>query len=415
MPIRRPRIRRSASPSSASTSVSPSRMPLPGSIRPGGGHQPQQRQAGEALAAARFADQRQRLAPVEREADAVHRIEPAAAGARERDPQVARPRALGSCASGIDGVAQGVAEQVGGEHGDHDGEAGKDAGPGRGHQHRLGVEDHAAPGGSRRLDAEAEEGEPGLEQDHVTHAERRRDQQRTERVGQQVPEDNPPPPARRAPPRPGRSSPPGAAAPRRAPAGWCRTIRWRRSAGPAPATGTRSQTASTSSRMKSRGIASAPSTSRISTASTAPPRYPATMPTAAPSVTESATARSATPSEIRAPGDHPGEHVPAQLVGAERVAQAGRQVAGAEHIGLRQRIGQQPGPDEARAARAARTAERPRGPAGRARRRAARPERGRHASRTRGSSSGVGHVGQRSSPVTTSSRDQQRRHPSAAG
>ena len=37
MPMRLPRIRRSASPSSASTSVSPRRMALPGSTRPGGG------------------------------------------------------------------------------------------------------------------------------------------------------------------------------------------------------------------------------------------------------------------------------------------------------------------------------------------------------------------------------------------
>ena len=40
------------------------------------------------------------------------------------------------------------------------------------------VEDHAAPGGRRRLDAEAEKGEPGLEQDDVAHAQRRRHEQR---------------------------------------------------------------------------------------------------------------------------------------------------------------------------------------------------------------------------------------------
>ena len=62
IPIRRPRIRRSASPSSARTSVSPSRIVLPSSMRPGERHQAQQGEAGQALPASRFADQRERLA-----------------------------------------------------------------------------------------------------------------------------------------------------------------------------------------------------------------------------------------------------------------------------------------------------------------------------------------------------------------
>ena len=57
----------------------------------------------------------------------------------------------------------------------------------------LGVEDHAAPGRRRRLDAEAEEREAGLEQDHVAHAEGRRDEERAGRVREEVTEDNPPP------------------------------------------------------------------------------------------------------------------------------------------------------------------------------------------------------------------------------
>ena len=155
---------------------------------------------------------------------------------------------------------------------------GKMPGPRRGHEHRLGVEDHAAPRGCRRLDTETEKGEARLEQDDVTHAERGGDQQRAGGVRQQVAEDNPsaaraerlrgahvgllPKPQDLAP-----HQPPGAE-----PAGR------RRSAAPGRRTGTRSQTASTRRSRKSRGIASAASTSRISMASTAPPRYPATSP-----------------------------------------------------------------------------------------------------------------------------------------
>ena len=48
-------------------------------------HQPEQREAGEALPAARFADQRERLAPVEREADPVHRIDSTAVAASGKE------------------------------------------------------------------------------------------------------------------------------------------------------------------------------------------------------------------------------------------------------------------------------------------------------------------------------------------
>jgi hypothetical protein len=65
--------------------------------------------------------------------------------------------------------------------------------------------------------------------------------------------------------------------------------------------GTCSHTASTSRRIKSRGMARAPSTIRIRPASTRPPQYPETIPTAAPIVAESPTASSATLSDILAP------------------------------------------------------------------------------------------------------------------
>ena len=197
----------------------------------------------------------------------------AAAGSGKGDPEVLdvedsahAPR--GSAASRSASPNRLAASTV-----DHDGEAGEDGRPRRRHQHRLGVEDHAAPRGGRRLDAESEEREAGLEQDHVAHAERRRDEQRPERVRQQVPEDNAPPRRPRAPRRPGRRPPRGAAAPRRAPAARCRTTRSmpmkRISTGERAAA---RRPPSTRSSRKSRGTASAPSTSRMSAASTPPPR-----------------------------------------------------------------------------------------------------------------------------------------------
>ncbi len=56
----------------------------------------------------------------------------------------------------VKSVAQAVAHEVEGKHGDHDAEAGEDDQPGRGQHVRLAVRDHLAPRGRRRLDAEAD-------------------------------------------------------------------------------------------------------------------------------------------------------------------------------------------------------------------------------------------------------------------
>ena len=91
----------------------------------GPGDEPHQRQHGDALARAGFADDAEHLALLDREIEVVDRVQQAAARS-ELDREVAdldqRPSAL---QLGIEGVAQPVAHQVEGEHGDQDGEAGK--------------------------------------------------------------------------------------------------------------------------------------------------------------------------------------------------------------------------------------------------------------------------------------------------
>ena len=139
--------------------------------------QPQQRKRGDALAAARFADDRQRLAVPQREGDAVDRLDDPVAGI-EVGLQVPRPRAAsrrrrfaGASAiasmrrpasqvplSGVEDVAQRVAEQVGAEHGETDGDAGEDHQPWRGaHVFGCRLRQHAAPRRMRLGDAETQE------------------------------------------------------------------------------------------------------------------------------------------------------------------------------------------------------------------------------------------------------------------
>ena len=83
-------------------------------------HQPHQRQHGDALAGAGFADDAEHLALLERERHAVHRAQ-WAGRSRETRRRDCRSRAR-PCRSplelGVEGVAQAVAEQVEGQHSD---------------------------------------------------------------------------------------------------------------------------------------------------------------------------------------------------------------------------------------------------------------------------------------------------------
>src|SRR4051812_10584924 len=94
---------------------------------------------------------------------------------------VAQPR--------VEDVADAVAEHVEGEDGEEDGDAGTDAHPPEAvAEVGAGVVDVRAPGGRRRLGAEAEETETRLGKDGEGDAERRLDDQRVEDVRQDVPE-----------------------------------------------------------------------------------------------------------------------------------------------------------------------------------------------------------------------------------
>src|SRR6185369_7654419 len=104
-------------------------------------------------------------------------------------------RCGGSTSAGlwIERVAQAVAEDVEGEHGDED----RHARPEHEVRHRVvvhGVREHAAPRRGRRADADAEEGQRRLEEDVRRDQQRRVDQDRREQVWQHLAEDD----ARRA-------------------------------------------------------------------------------------------------------------------------------------------------------------------------------------------------------------------------
>src|SRR5712692_9418911 len=75
----------------------------------------------------------------------------------------------------IESVADGVAEDVGGEHRDEDNHAGKVDEPHRVEEITLRVGQHVAPAGRGRLDAEAEEVERCLDQDDLADTQARRE------------------------------------------------------------------------------------------------------------------------------------------------------------------------------------------------------------------------------------------------
>src|SRR5438105_4479087 len=64
---------------------------------------------------------------------------------------------------GVEGIADSIAEDVRGEHGQEDGDPGKGDEESRAEEITLGVGEHVAPTRGRRLDAEAEEGERRLD------------------------------------------------------------------------------------------------------------------------------------------------------------------------------------------------------------------------------------------------------------
>src|SRR5205085_4308422 len=90
--------------------------------------------------------------------------------------------------SRVEGVTDGVAEHVRGEHGHEDRDPRQRDQEQGAEEVALGVGEHVAPAWRRRLDAEAEEVESGLDQDDLAHAQAGRDNQHRQHVGQQVAE-----------------------------------------------------------------------------------------------------------------------------------------------------------------------------------------------------------------------------------
>src|SRR6185295_12328541 len=92
----------------------------------------------------------------------------------------------------VEGVPQPVPEEVHREHGQHDREAGEGGEPPRGRDVVAAVREHPAPRRGGRLDAEAEEGQGGLVDDHERQLEGGHHDDRGERVRQHVAEQEPP-------------------------------------------------------------------------------------------------------------------------------------------------------------------------------------------------------------------------------
>ncbi len=88
-------------------------------------------------------------------------------------------------------VADDVAEDAEGQHGQGDQPAGRDQQPGRPGQGDGGLVDHAAPGGAGRRRAEAQEGQSGLDAQGDGGEQRGLDDDDAAAAGQDVPEDHP--------------------------------------------------------------------------------------------------------------------------------------------------------------------------------------------------------------------------------
>src|SRR5690348_3872855 len=93
--------------------------------------------------------------------------------------------------TGIERIPDRVAEDVGGEDRDEDHDAWEVDQPGGVIEVALGLGQHVAPAGGRRLDAQAEEVEGRLDQDDLADAQAGRDDQHGQHVGQKVPEHHP--------------------------------------------------------------------------------------------------------------------------------------------------------------------------------------------------------------------------------
>src|SRR5579872_6098437 len=92
----------------------------------------------------------------------------------------------------VERVAQAVAQDVEGQHRQHDGDAGRDRDPGPGIDQILAVLDDRAPARIRRLDADREERQGRFGQHVDRDHERHENDDRRHHIGQDVAQENPP-------------------------------------------------------------------------------------------------------------------------------------------------------------------------------------------------------------------------------
>src|SRR5262245_36258568 len=88
--------------------------------------------------------------------------------------------------AGIEEIPQAVTEQVDGEHGQEEGKAREHGDPGGGGEKGLTVGEHGPTGDRGRLGSEPQEGQAGLGDHVAAHADGRRHQEGSERVGQEM-------------------------------------------------------------------------------------------------------------------------------------------------------------------------------------------------------------------------------------
>src|SRR5438093_3162809 len=92
----------------------------------------------------------------------------------------------------VEDVAQAITEDVEGPHGEQDREPGKQRQPRLRADEVPTLADHHAPLRRRRLGTEADETEPGRRDDRRAHVETRLDEQRRDRVREEMAREDPP-------------------------------------------------------------------------------------------------------------------------------------------------------------------------------------------------------------------------------
>src|SRR5436853_283437 len=189
MAICAPRTRRIASASLASRS-SPSKSTRPAATRPGGGTS-RMMDSEVTLFPQPLSPTSPRTSPrpMAKLTPSTARSTPCAVAKWVSRPCTSRSADMSDLETRIERIAQPVAEKIDGQHGQHDREPGEGGEPPRGGEVVPSIREHPAPGGRGRLHAEPEEGQGRLVDDHEGQLQGGHDDDRGQRVGQHVAEE----------------------------------------------------------------------------------------------------------------------------------------------------------------------------------------------------------------------------------